>query len=62
MLPCPILTSATKGADTRNKKGYGYNSIICKKVTIPKNYKNEKTENYDSDEGERKKPRKTAKR
>ena len=41
----PILSSATRGADTRSKRGY--NSIICK---------NEKTENYNSDEGERKTP------
>ena len=55
----PTLTSATRGADTRSKRGY--NSIICKKVTTPKTYKNEKTENYNSDEGERKNPRKSAK-
>jgi len=36
----------------------GYNSIIYKKVTMPKTYKNEKTENYNSDEGERENPRK----
>ena len=52
-------TSATRGADTRSKRGY--NSIICKKVTTPKTYKNEKTENFNSDEGERKNPRKSAK-
>ena len=53
----PVPTSATRGADTRRKRGY--NSIICIKVTTPKTYKNEKTENYNSDEGERKKnPRK----
>ena len=39
----------------------GYNSIICKKVITPKTYKNEKIENYNSDEGERKKSRETAK-
>ena len=50
----PILTSATEGADTRGKRGY--NSIISKKVTTPKTYKNEKTENYNSDKGERKPP------
>ena len=50
----PILTSATRRGDTRRKRGY--NSIICKKVTTPKTYKNEKTENYNSDEGERKTP------
>ena len=44
----PIPTSATRGADTRSKRGYS--SIIYKKVT------NEKTENYKSDEGERKNP------
>ena len=56
----PLLpTSATRGADTRSKRGY--NSIVCKKVTTPKTYKNEKTENYNSDEGERKNPRKSAK-
>ena len=49
----PILTSATREADTRSKRGY--NPIICKKVTTPKTYKNEKTEDYNSDEGERKK-------
>ena len=52
----PVPTSATRGADTRSKRGY--NSIICKKVTTPKTYKNEKTENYNSDEGERKTPEK----
>ena len=57
--PRPKPTSATRGADIRSKRGY--NSIICKKVTTPKTYKNEKTENYNSDEGERKNPRKTAK-
>ena len=56
----PIPTSANGGgADTRSKTGY--NSIIYKKVTTPKTYKNEKTENYNSDEGERKNPRKSAK-
>ena len=50
----PILTSATRGADTRSERGH--NSIICQKVTTPKTYKNEKTENYNSDEGERKNP------
>ena len=48
-----------RGADTRSKRGYS--SIIYKKVTTPKTYKNEKTENYNSDEGEGKNPRKTAK-
>ena len=47
------------GAATRSKRGYY--SIIWKKVTTPKTYKNEMTENYDSDEGERKNPRKSAK-
>jgi len=42
-----------RGADIRSKRGY--NSIICKKITTPKIYKNEKTENYNSGEGERKK-------
>ena len=50
----PTQTSATRGADTRSKRGY--NSIICKKNTTPKTYKKEKTENYNSDEGERKTP------
>ena len=52
----PIPTSATRGADIRSKRGY--NSIICKKVTTPKNCKNknEKAENYNSDKGARKKP------
>ena len=53
-----VPTSDTRGG-TRSKRGY--NSIIYKKVTIPKTYKNEKTENYNSDEGERKNPRKSAK-
>jgi len=43
-------------ADTRSKRGY--NSIIFKIVTTPKTYKNKKTDNYNSDKGERKKPRK----
>ena len=51
-----ILTSATRGADIGSERGY--NSSICKKVTTPKTYKNEKTENYNSDEGERKNPKK----
>jgi len=57
----PVPTSATREAEVRSKRGY--NSIICKKVTTPKTYKNEKTKNYNSDEGERKKkkPRKSAK-
>ena len=42
-----------RGIDIRSKRGY--NSIVCKKDTIPKTYKNEKTENYNSDKGERKK-------
>ena len=33
---------AIRGADIRSKRGY--NSIIFKKVTTPKTYKNEKTE------------------
>ena len=49
----PFTTSATREADTRSKRGY--NSIICKKVTTSKTYKNEKTENYNSDKWERKK-------
>ena len=48
------MTSATRGAGIRSKRGY--NSSICKKVTTPKTYNNEKTENYNSDEGERKNP------
>ena len=55
----PYLTSATRGADTRSKRGY--DSIIHKKVTTPKTYINEKTEDYNSDEGERKNPRETTK-
>ena len=55
----PIPTSATRAAVTRSKTGY--NSSICKKVTTPKTYKNEKTENYNSEEGERKKPQKISK-
>ena len=38
----------------------GYNSVVCKKETTPKTYKNEKAENYNLDKGERKNPRKTA--
>ena len=62
MMLGPYLTSYIKinskwrGADIRSKRGYS--SIICKKVTTPKTYKNEKTENYNSDEGERKKTQK----
>ena len=56
----PHTDFSHRGADTRSKKGY--NSSICKKVTTPKTYTNEKTEDYNSDEGERKNPRKTAKR
>ena len=54
-----IYRKKRREADTRNKRGY--NSIICKKVITPKTYKNEKTENYNSDEGERKKTIKSAK-
>ena len=50
----PVPTSATRGTDTRSKRGYS--SVIYKKVTTPKTYKNEKTEDYNSDEGERKTP------
>ena len=50
----PIPTSATRGADTRSKRGY--NSIICKNITTPKTYTNEKTENYNSDEEKGKNP------
>ena len=53
------LTPQHKGGSHRSKRGY--NSIICKKAPTPKTYKNEKTENYNSDEGERKNPRKSAK-
>ena len=55
----PVPTSATRMANTRSKRGY--NPTVCKKVTTPKTYKNEKAKNYNSDKGERKKPRKTAK-
>ena len=51
-------TSATKGADTRSKRGY--NSIVFKKETTPKTYKNEKAENCNSDKGARKKPQKNS--
>lgn len=43
-----------RGADIRGKKGY--NSIIHKKVTTPKTYKNVKTEDYNSDEEKGKTP------
>ena len=52
----PHTDFSHRGADIRSKSSY--NSIICKKVTTPKTYKNE---NYNSDEGERKNPRKSAK-
>ena len=55
----PIPTSATSGADIRSNRGY--NSIVCKKETTPKIYKNENAENYDTDKGARKIPRKIAK-
>lgn len=54
----PTLTSATRGADTRSMRGY--NSLIYKNVTTLKTYKNEKTENYNSDKGERKKTQKNS--
>ena len=54
----PCIDFSHKGG--RHQKR-GYNSIICKKVTTPKTYENEKTENYNSYEGERKYPRKLAK-
>ena len=50
----PVPTSVSRGEDTRSKRGY--HSIACKKGTTPKTYKNEQTENYNSDEGERKNP------
>ena len=52
----PVPTSATRGADASSKI-----PIICKKVTTPKICKNEKTENYKSDKGESKNPKKSAK-
>ena len=55
----PHTKLSHKGADTRSKRVYNY--IICKKVITPKTYRNVKTENYNSDEGERKKPRKSVK-
>ncbi len=55
----PHADFSHRGEDIRSKRGY--NSIIHKKVTTPKTYKNEKTENYNSDEEERKKPRKKTK-
>ena len=55
----PSSDFSHRGADNRSKTGY--NAIIYKKVTTQKTYKNEKTENYNSDEGERKNPRKSAK-
>jgi len=48
----PHTDFSHRGADIRTKRGY--NSTLCKKVITPKTYKNEKTENYNSDEGERK--------
>ena len=50
----PHTDFSHRGADIRSKRGY--NSIIHKKVTTPKTYKNEKTEDYNSDEGLRKTP------
>ena len=55
----PHTDFSHRGADIRSKRGY--TSIIHKKVTTPKTYKNEKTEHYNSDEGLRKNPRKSAK-
>ena len=55
----PHTDFSHRGADIRSKRGF--NSIIYKKVTTPKTYKNEKTENYNSGEGKRKIPRKSAK-
>ena len=56
----PVPTSATTRTDITSKSGY--NAIVCKKVTTPKTYTQEKTENYNSDEGKRKKsPKKSAK-
>ena len=54
--PSPHTDFSHRGADIRSKKGY--NSIICKKVTTPKTYKSEKTEKYNSNEGEIKKTQK----
>ena len=53
----PVTISVTRGVDTSKR---GYYSIVCKKVTTPKTYKNEKTENYNSDKGERKKTQKNS--
>ena len=47
-------TSATKGADIRNKRCY--NSIVCKNEATPKTYKKEKAQNYNSDKGAKKTP------
>ena len=55
----PIPTSAIRGQTPEVREATTLLSV--KKVTRPKTYKNEKTENYNSDEGERKNPRKTAK-
>ena len=55
----PHADFSHRGEDIRSKRGY--NSIIHKKFTTPKTYKNEKTENYNSEERERKNPRKSAK-
>ena len=52
----PIPTSGTRGSDNRSKRAY--NTIVCKKDTMPKAYKNEKTENYNSEKGEGKNPEK----
>ena len=54
----PIPTLTTRQVDTRSKRGYS--SIVRKKDTTPKTYKNEKTENYNSDKGERKKKQKNS--
>ena len=49
----PIPTSATRGQTPEVREATTL--ITCKKVTTPKFYKNEKTENSNSDKGERKK-------
>ena len=54
------LRSKKKKKKKKKKKRRGYNSIVCKKETTLKTYKNEKAENYNSDEGTRKTPEKTA--
>ena len=56
------FTRSNKEQNTggRGTSKRGYHSRTYKKFTTPKTYKNKKTENYNSDEGEKKTPRKTS--